>query len=315
MTAGLPNDIRRITLFVLVPTIILVFALLGLAEDVHTPSTTLDDVLTLVTQNDYLSPTQQTLLTSSLTSAVTSGALTVDQALALVDLSGLENVTDAAETPIVTHALSIILDALASGEISPEQASAYMVDTVASGTLSALKDLTQAETPMGIENSISKFGTTEGYEQEAIDTVLAKVDELVVAGVPSGIALRVAKDLLRAGLDPEKIIAELDSLETSIAEEGTSPGKAANEVTPQGQHQNQNQEEEMNQNTNQGKNDEPENEDEENQNGSSGNGKSSGSPKNENSNNSTNGSAGNGNNGGNGSNGNSGNAGTKGGKG
>jgi len=310
MIAGLPNDIRRITLFVLVPTIILVFALLGLAEDVHTPSTTLDDVLTLVTQNDYLSPTQQTLLTSSLTSAVTSGALTVDQALALVDLSGLEGVTDAAETPIVTHALSIILDALASGEISPEQASAYMVDTVASSTLSALKDLTQAETPMGIENSISKFGTTEGYEQEAIDTVLAKVDELVVAGVPSGIALRVAKDLLRAGLDPDQIAAELDRLETSIAEEGTSPGKAANEVTPQGQHQNQNQEEEMNQNTNQGKNDEPEDENEENQNGSSGNGKNNSSPNKGNSDNGNNGSSSSGNS----SKGNSGNSGNKGGK-
>lgn len=315
MIAGLPKDIRKITLFVLVSTIILVFALPGLAEDVQTPSTTLDDVLRLVTQNDYLSPTQQTLLTSSLTSALTSGALTVDQALALVDLSGLENVTDAAETPVVTHALSIILDALASGEISPEQASTYIADTVESGTLSALKDLTQAETPMGIEFSISKLGTTEGYEQEAIDTVLAKVDELVGAGVPSGIALRVAKDLLRAGVDPEKIIAELDRLETSIADAGTSPGKAANEVTPQGQHQNQNQEEEVNQNTNQGKNDEPENENEENQNGSSGSGKSSGSPKNGNSNNSTNGSAGNGNNGGKDSNGNSDNAGTKGGKG
>ena len=117
MIAGLPNNIRKATLFVLVLSILLVFALPGLAEDVQTPSTTLDDVLTLVTQNGYLSPTQQTLLTSSLTSAITSGALTPDEALALVDLSGLEDVTDAAETPVVTHALSIILDALASGEI------------------------------------------------------------------------------------------------------------------------------------------------------------------------------------------------------
>ena len=310
MIAGLPNDIRRITLFVLVPTIILVFALPGLAEDVHTPSTTLDDVLTLVTQNEYLSPTQQTLLTSSLTSAVTSGALTIDQALALVDLSGLENVTDAAETPVITHALCIILDALASGEISPEQASTYMADTVESGTLSALKDLTQAETPMGIENSISEFGATEGYEQEAIDTVLAKVDELVVAGVPSGIALRVARDLLRAGLDPDQIATELDRLETSIAEEGTSPGKAANEITPQGQHQNQNQEEEMNQNTNQGKNEEPEDENEENQNGPSGNGKNNSTPNKGNSDNGKNGSSSSGNS----SKGNSGNSGNKGGK-
>lgn len=308
MIVGLPNDIRKITLLVLVSTIILVFALPALAEDVQTPSATLDDVLTLVTQNDYLSPAQQTLLTSALTSAVTSGALTVDQALALVDLSGLEDVTDAAKTPVLTHALSIILNALALGEISLEQASTYIADTVESGTLSALKDLTQAETPMGIENSISKLGMTEGYEQEAIDTVLAKVDELVVAGVPSGIALRVVKDLLRAGLDPEKIIAELDRLETSIAEEGTSPGKAANEVTPQGQ--NQNQEEEMNQSTNQGKNDEPEDENEENQNGSSGNGKSSSSPNKGNSNNGNNGSSSNGNS----SKGNSSNSGNKGGK-
>lgn len=310
MTAGLPKDIRKITLLVLVSTIILVFASAGLAEGVQTPSTTLDDVLTLVTQNEYLSPTQQTLLTSSLTSAVTSGALTIDQALALVDLSGLENVTDAAETPVITHVLCIILDALASGEISPEQASTYMADTVESGTLSALKDLTQAETPMGIENSISEFGATEGYEQEAIDTVLAKVDELVVAGVPSGIALRVARDLLRAGLDPDQIATELDRLETSIAEEGTSPGKAANEITSQGQHQNQNQEEEMNQNTNQGKNEEPEDENEENQNGPSGNGKNNSTPNKGNSDNGKNGSSSSGNS----SKGNSGNSGNKGGK-
>jgi|GEM_PF-992817 hypothetical protein len=310
MIAGLPNNIRKATLFVLVLSILLVFALPGLAEDVQTPSTTLDDVLTLVTQNGYLSPTQQTLLTSSLTSAITSGALTPDEALALVDLSGLEDVTDAAETPVVTHALSIILDALASGEIDPEQASTYMVDTVASGTLSALKDLMETETSAGIQNSISNLAESEGYEQEAIDTVLAKVDELVADGVPSGIALRVAKDLLEAGLDPDEIIAELDGLETSIADAGTSPGKAANEVAPQGQNKNQNQEEEVNQNTNQGENDEPENENEKNQNGSSGNGKSSGSPGNGNTDNSGNGSSGSGNGGGN-----SGNSGSKGGKG
>ena len=310
MIAGLPNNIGKVALFVLVSTIILVFALPGVAEDVQTLSTTLDDVLAVVTQNDYLSPTQQTLLTSSLTAAVTSGALTPDQALALVDLSGLESVTDAAETPVVTHALSIILDALASGEISPEQASTYMANTVESGTLSTLKDLTQAQTPMGIENSISKLGTTEGYDQEALDTVLAKVDELVAAGVPSGVALRVARELIRTGLDPEEIFAELDRLETSISDDGTSPGKAANEVTQQGQ--NQNQEEEMNQNSNKGKNDEPEKENEENQNSSSGNGKGSGSTKNGNSNSGNNG---NGNSGGNSSNGKSGNACTKDGKG
>ena len=128
---------------------------------------------------------------------------------------------------------------------------------------------------MGIENAISKLGTTEGYDQEALDTVLAKVDELVAAGVPSGVALRVARELIRTGLDPEKIVAELDRLETSIIDDGTSPGKAANEVAPQGQNQNQNQEEEMNQNSNKGKNDEPEKENEGNQNGSSGNGNSS----------------------------------------
>ena len=58
MIAGLPNNIRKATLFVLALSILLVFALPGLAEDVQAPSTTLDDVLTLVTQNDYLSPTQ-----------------------------------------------------------------------------------------------------------------------------------------------------------------------------------------------------------------------------------------------------------------
>jgi len=305
MIAGLPSSFGKVTLFLLVSTILLSLALPSLAEDVQTPSTTLDDVLMIITLNEYLSPTQETLLTSSLTSAITSGALTPDQALALMDLSGLEDVADDTQTPLLTHALSIIFDALASGNIDPDQASTYLADTVASGTLSALKDLTETETPMGIENSISKLGTSEGYDQDAIDIVLAKVDELVAVGVPSGIALRVAKDLLEAGLDPEEIVAELDRLETSIVADGTSPGKAANEVTPQGQ--NQNQEEEMNQNTNQGKNDEPENENEENQNGSSDNGKSSGSLENGNSNNGTNGSAGSGNNGG--------NAGTKGGKG
>lgn len=310
MIAGLPNNIGKVALFVLASTILLALALPGLAEDVQTSSTTLDDVLTLITQNEYLSPTQETLFTSSLTAAVTSGALTPDQALALVDLSGLESVTDATQTSLLTHALSILFDAVASGDIDPDQASTYLVDTVASGSLSALKDLTETETPMGIENAISKLGTTEGYDQEALDTVLAKVDELVAAGVPSGVALRVARELIRTGLDPEEILAELDRLETSISDDGTSPGKAANEVTPQGQ--NQNQEEEMNQNSNKGKNDEPEKENEENQNGSSGNDKSSGSPKNGNSNSGNNGS---GNSGGNSSNGKSGNAGTKGGKG
>ncbi len=253
MIAGLPNNIRRAVLFVLASTILLALALPGLAEDVQTPSTTLDDVISLITQNENLSPAQETLLTSSITSVVTSGALTVDQALALVDLSGLADVTAAAQTPLVTNALSIVLDAVTTGDIDSDQASAYLADTIASGSLSALKDLTGTKTPMGIHTAISKLGASDGYDQEASDAVLAKVDELVAADVPPGIALRVARQLLKAGLDADEIIAQLDSLETSIVNDENAPGKAANEVTPQEQNKNQNQEAEMNQN-NKGKN-------------------------------------------------------------
>ena len=277
MIAGLPNSFGKVAVFVLASIVVSVLALPLLAEGVQTPSTTLSDVLTLITQNQYLSSEQQTLLTSSLTAAVTSGALTADQALSLVNLSGLENINDATQAPLLTQALSIVLDALTSGDIDPDQASTYLTDAVTAGSLSALRDLTGIGTPTGIHTAISKFGSSENYDQDAIDEVLSKVDELVAADVPPGIALRVARALLRAGLPADEIIAQLDQLETSINEDGTSPGKAANEVTPQGKNKDQNQEAEMNQNGNQGKDDEPKNE--KGQDGSSGSGKSNGSPK------------------------------------
>lgn len=294
MIAGLPNNIGKVALFVLASTILLALALPGLAEDVQTSSTTLDDVLTLITQNEYLSPMQETLFTSSLTAAVTSGALTPDQALALVDLSGLESVTDATQTSLLTHALSILFDAVASGDIDPDQASTYLVDTVASGTLSSLKDLAGAETPTGVHTAISQCGAHEHYAQEAIDAVLAKVDQIMAADVPPGIALRVARELIRAGLEPTQILAELDSLAASITEEGTPPGKTANAVTSKGQ----NPKQDMNQNNNQGKSDKSENG--KKQNSSPGSNKATGKV--------SSGSSGNGN----GSKGNSGNAGNKG---
>jgi len=312
MIAGLPNSSGKIALLVLATVGLLAFALPVFSEDVQTTSATLDDLLTIVAQNGYISPEQETLLYSSFTSAVTSGVLTPDQALDLWDLSGLGGVTDATETPVLTHALSIILAALTDGEIDLEQAFTYLADTADIGTLSALKDLVETKTPDGIQNSISNLGESEGYDQVAIDTVLADVDELVAAEVPPGIALRVVNNLLRAGLSPDETVDELDRLQTAIVDGGTSPGRAANEVTDQGQNKNQNQnrEEEMNQNSNQGQNEEPEQENEENQNGSSGNGKSSGSPEK--------GSADNGSNGpsssGNASKGNTGNAVAKGGK-
>jgi len=180
----------------------------------------------------------------------------------------LGDLTDATETPVLTHALSSTLDALTAGEIDLEQGFAYLADNAAGVTLSALKDLLQTDTPDGIQNSISNLGQSEGYDRAALEAVLAEVDRLAAAEVPPGIAQRGVNDLLRAGLTQDEIV-----------DGGTSPGKAANEVTDQCQNmnQNENQEDEMNQNRNQGQNEEPEQEDEENQNGSSGSGKGSGS--------------------------------------
>ncbi len=264
MTAGLRRHISTIAI-ILAFLIGCMFAVAVSAEDVQSGSTTLATLIELITQNDSLSLEQQSLLVSSVSDAVNSGLVTSDDALSLLTVSGVGTASED-EASFLTQALSIVLDAIAAGTIDPDQASAYLSQSLETGSLDPLAALTGEGAPDGIHNAISKFATASEYDEAAIGVILNKVDELAAADVPPGIALRVVKNLIAAGYTSEEIVTQLDQLLSSI-DEGASPGTAANEVTTQGKNKDQHQEQEMNQNANQQKNEEPEKENEHNQNG------------------------------------------------
>ncbi len=259
------ENLRRSAWLIVVLTLLsLCFVSTAYGQDEQTPSLTLADVITVVTGNDLLSPGQQMMLTYSITVAVTNGAVTPDEALSLIALSGLDSLTEHHRIGFVVQVLDIIFDALADGTIGIDEADGYLKTAIENHNMAGLAPLLPEKDAVGIHNAISSLAASRGYDEAAIQEILSKVDELMEADVPHGFVLRTVKDLINAGATPDEIIAQLEVLKASFAEEEVSGKKGAGEKSQpehkqsQGQnnHQNKNpgnDKHENNQNPNQGK--------------------------------------------------------------
>lgn len=108
----------------------------------------------------------------------------------------------------------------------------------------------------GVAKALTQAAADAGYDEEAQAALQEKLDQLVAAGVPPGIVLRVAIQALSSGEEPDALLVLLEGLEEAIVADGAAPGRAANEVTGHGaqqsQHRSRHEERERNRNEVQG---------------------------------------------------------------
>jgi hypothetical protein len=224
------------TLTVIVGVLALLCSAPALGQEVQTDSYTLPGAASIVEGcTAFTDPTQ---LLDLLETAGTGGILTDEEAIAILTAAGTLGLdgTDPELASEVEAALVMVLNALNAGIVDPEGAVTAL--TVAMGEESPLDALAmlldEQATPPGIRNAIWNAAMRMGDVQTDSGTLFAQIELAVQAGVPPGIVVRVAKDALRSGLDPEAQIALVAAL---MAEDETSPGQAANGATGKGKGQ------------------------------------------------------------------------------
>ncbi len=233
MTAGLPKTARAWSLVLLAFAILFLFGTLVSGENVQTGSSTLEGVLNRVMENTLLPPDEQLMLVAAITGAVDAGTVTPDEVGTLLDITSWESAADAAQAEFAAQALDSVLNLMIDEQVGFDKAKSYLEKAITSGKLDEIPSPQSDKSQFGIQTAISHTANRFNYDREAIQTIQAKVNELIENGVPAGIVLRTVDQLIRAGAAPEEIIAALDALATSITQ-GTPPGKAANEATNTG---------------------------------------------------------------------------------
>ena len=261
MTAELPK--RKPHILVLFLLVLYGFAVFG--QDAPLLPIETDPLLGFigrVTALTVLSDEQKTALIDSAATIVDDVRFTADDATALLDRLGLDQLGEGGDPqPLVDALLTVFSEVGSEGGLDPQGALLRLEELIAA------QSVPESVTPEGIRNVITNAA---GNYSGDLDALLAQIDRLIFEGVPPGIVLRVVKDGLRSEEGVE-LDAWLTDLGTAILVDGVSPGLAANAITGKGQ--SKHQEKENNQNANRGKNDEPENEKEQNQNDSPGNGR------------------------------------------
>lgn len=248
MSFRLENAGRTAWLIVVLILLLLCSVSTVYGQDEQTPSLTLEDVITVVTDNDVLSPGQQVLLTYSITVAVTNGTVTPDEAFSLLALSGLDSLTERHRIGFAVQVLDIIFDALADGTIGFDEATNYLNTAIENHNMAGLAPLIPEEDAVGVYNAISNLATSRGFDEAAIQRILSKVDELMEAAAPHSLVVRTVKDLINAGATPDEIIAQLEALRASFEKEDSSNEKVScDKSQPE---QKQPQEQGKNKNTN-----------------------------------------------------------------
>ena len=221
--------------------------------DVQTPSNVLQPVFDLIDANLFADPVVQANLKSDFEGAVTLGVLTLEEALAMLELVQWETLVEVEALADATAAIQTILAGLTSGELTDDP----------------LAELTQLlnvlATPAGTLVAIGKAGASE--------EILDQVSSIVASGVPPGILVRITKEALRDDLSVEEIAAQLDAVTVAVDEEGEGAwGRIANDVTGDGEYQDQEQNENID------GNEEPEEEVNEHGDGTDNNGKKDAPP-------------------------------------
>jgi len=245
--AGLPKSGRW---WVFVALILVVFPIAVFAQAIDppivgsieegTPSDTLADAVAL---NSVATEEQKEVLIADFAAAIAADRVTLDQALAMLALVSWDTLTDADALAKAIDTMTAVIAGLVDGTIVGDP---LVVLADALGTL---------VTPDGIRNAIARAGGSE--------ELLAQVDDLVAAGVPPGILVRLLEQAFHDGLSEEEIACLLDALDAGA--DGDSWGQLVNEITSIGT--NLHRDREGNQNKNSGEDEGKEQEEEENQHG------------------------------------------------
>lgn len=230
------KQIRVSTISLLVGVLVLSLGVVALGEEVQTDSHTLPGAASIV--EGCIALTDQALLLDLLETAGAGGFLTDEQAMQILAVAGVPSLdgSDPEWEATVQSALIMVLNAINTSMIDPEGALlALAVALEENAPLEALTALLDEQaSPPGILNAIWNAAVRLGYVQTDSGTLFARIEIAVQSGVPPGIAVRIAKDALRSGLDPEEQISLLVEI---LAVEGTSPGQAANQATDKGKNE------------------------------------------------------------------------------
>ncbi|MCK4570729.1 hypothetical protein KAT84_02145 [Candidatus Bipolaricaulota bacterium] len=228
--------IKVSTISLLVGVLVLSLGVVALGEEVQTDSHTLPGAAGIVEGCGAF--TEQALLLDLLETAGAGGFLTDEQAMQILTVAGVQSLdgSDPEGEAIVQSALIMVLNAINASMIDAEGAVSVLAVALEEGApleaLAALLD--EQATPPGTLNAIWNAAVKAGYVQTDSGTLFAQIEIAVQTGTPPGIIVRVAKDALRSGLDPDEQISLLVEL---LAVEETSPGQAANQATGKGKNE------------------------------------------------------------------------------
>lgn len=200
------------------------------AQELQTPSTTLEDVVTVVQGNPNVSEKQIQVLTAFLTTAIEQGAITPEQALQLLGTVGWTELADGAGFAV--RALELALIALTTEGASFDEILAELTDIAESGELGPLAS------EMGPGNSLPALATAllrgKGAGEFAPE-LLAAIEDAVSSGVPPGQVIHTVRSL--RGASGEELLAAVEHLKDQISA-GVPPGQALGH----GQNEEQNEE-------------------------------------------------------------------------
>jgi len=254
MMAGLPKSHRWLPLVVVVALLLPCLAAAQVIDasppiEEQTPSSTLQPLIDVVNISAVATDAQKAELLAAFATSIDAGSLTLDQALAMVALVAWETLADPDDIATAITAIVAVLQGLADGSVVEDP-------------LIALAGLLAVSlTPDGVRNAIARAGGSED--------LLAQVDDLVSAGVPPGILVRLTKQSFHDGVDEATIGVLLDELAATA--DGDAWGQVVNAILDVGL--NRHQDREANANENQGVKGGHEEEEEQNQHGNSGKGK------------------------------------------
>jgi len=186
-------------------------ALLGgglFAQEVQTPSATLEDVITIVQENPYVPEKHAKVLTAFLATAVEQGAITTEQALQLLDVVGWDQLTDEDALGFAVRALELALIAVTAEDAAYDEVLSTLVGVAESGELGPLASDLQSEAALiGLATALLKS------TQELTPELLEEIEELVSEGVPPGQVVHTVRSLVREGASEEEIVEALEELD------------------------------------------------------------------------------------------------------
>lgn len=203
----------------------------GFSEELQTASATLSTVIQTIQENQFVSEEQETVLSSFFITAIEQGALSPEQALELLTTVGWEELTADDNVGFVVRALELALIAVTAEDAAYDEVLATLAEMVESGKLGPLasEEHEVAALP-GLFSSLLKSAG------EMSSDFWNQVEELVAAGVPSGIVARTVRQMLRSGATEEEVLAALEALGEG-APQGGHHGQAAESPSTGNKHQ------------------------------------------------------------------------------